>query len=65
MALYGPLDADLRGGVVPFNVPGVHPHDVSQVLDRLGLAGRAGHPCTMALHRRPDLAGTVRAIFNR
>ena len=38
--LYGPMDPDLRGGVVPFNLPGIHPHDVAQVLDRFG-------------HRRP------------
>src|SRR4029079_11464472 len=41
--LYGPLDPDLRGGVVPFNLPGIHPHDVAQVLDRSGIAVRAGH----------------------
>src|SRR4051794_31332385 len=34
IALYGPMDAGIRCGVVPFNVPGVHPHDVAQVLDR-------------------------------
>ncbi len=62
--LYGPMDADLRGGVVPFNVPGVHPHDVAQVLDRYGIAVRAGHHCTMPLHERLDLAATARASFN-
>src|SRR4051812_43402883 len=40
--LYGP-PADERGGVVPFNLPGIHPHDVAQVLDRSGIAVRAGH----------------------
>ena len=64
LALYGPLDPDLRGGVVPFNVPGVHPHDVAQVLDRSGIAVRAGHHCTMPLHERLDLAATARASFN-
>ena len=61
--LYGP-PADQRGGVVPFNVPGIHPHDVAQVLDRSGVAVRAGHHCTMPLHERLDLAATVRASFN-
>jgi cysteine desulfurase/selenocysteine lyase len=61
--LYGPLDAELRGGVVPFNLPGIHPHDVAQVLDRFGVAVRAGHHCTMPLHERLDLAATARASF--
>jgi cysteine desulfurase/selenocysteine lyase len=64
LALYGPMDPSIRGGVIPFNVPGVHPHDVSQVLDRSGIAVRAGHHCTMPLHERLDLAATVRASFS-
>jgi cysteine desulfurase/selenocysteine lyase len=62
--IYGPLDPDLRGGVVPFNLPGIHPHDVAQVLDRFGIAVRAGHHCTMPLHERLDLAATARASFS-
>jgi cysteine desulfurase/selenocysteine lyase len=62
--LYGPLDPDRRGGVIPFNLPGVHPHDVAQVLDRFGIAVRAGHHCTMPLHERLELAATARASFN-
>jgi len=62
--LYGPMSADARGGVVPFNLPGIHPHDVAQVLDRFGIAVRAGHHCTMPLHERLDLAATARASFN-
>lgn len=60
--LYGP-GPEIRGGVVPFNIPGVHPHDVAQVLDRFGVAIRAGHHCTMPLHERLDLAATARASF--
>ena len=60
--LYGP-GADQRGGVVSFNLPGVHPHDVAQILDRFGVAVRAGHHCTMPLHERLDLAATARASF--
>ena len=63
LELYGP-PADQRGGVIPFNVPGAHPHDVAQVLDRFGVAVRAGHHCTMPLHERLDLAATARASFN-
>jgi cysteine desulfurase / selenocysteine lyase len=62
--LYGPLDPDGRGGVVPFNLPGIHPHDVAQVLDRFGIAVRAGHHCTMPLHERLDLPATARASFS-
>jgi cysteine desulfurase/selenocysteine lyase len=62
IALYGPA-AELRGGVIPFNLPGIHPHDVAQVLDRYGVAIRAGHHCTMPLHERLDLAATARASF--
>ena len=62
--LYGPLNPDRRGGVVPFNLPGIHPHDVAQVLDRFGIAVRAGHHCTMPLHERLDLAATARASFS-
>jgi len=62
--LYGPMDAGIRSGVIPFNVPGIHPHDVAQVLDRSGIAVRAGHHCTMPLHERLDLPATARASFN-
>jgi cysteine desulfurase / selenocysteine lyase len=62
--LYGPLDPDKRGGVIPFNLPAIHPHDVAQVLDRYGIAVRAGHHCTMPLHERLDLAATARASFS-
>jgi cysteine desulfurase/selenocysteine lyase len=62
--LYGPTDPDLRGGVIPFNLLGIHPHDVAQVLDRFGIAVRAGHHCTMPLHERLDLPATARASFN-
>ena len=61
--IYGP-EAPLRGGVVAFNLPGIHPHDVAQILDRSGICIRAGHHCTMPLHERFDLAATARASFN-
>jgi cysteine desulfurase/selenocysteine lyase len=62
--LYGPRDADGRGGVVPFNLPEIHPHDVAQLLDRSGICLRAGHHCTMPLHQRLDLPATARASFS-
>jgi len=61
--IYGPA-AEFRGGVVAFNLPGIHPHDVAQILDRSGICVRAGHHCTMPLHERFDLAATARASFN-
>ena len=61
--IYGP-EAPYRGGVVAFNLPGIHPHDVAQILDRSGSCIRAGHHCTMPLHERFDLAATARASFN-
>ena len=61
--MYGP-EAEARGGVVSFNLPGIHPHDVAQILDRSGICVRAGHHCTMPLHERFDLAATARASFN-
>jgi cysteine desulfurase/selenocysteine lyase len=60
--IYGP-PADQRGGVVAFNLPGIHPHDVAQVLDAYGVAIRAGHHCTMPLHERLNLSATARASF--
>jgi cysteine desulfurase/selenocysteine lyase len=63
IALYGP-PAAVRSGVVPFNLPGIHPHDVAQILDRAGVCVRAGHHCTMPLHERLDLAATARASFS-
>ena len=65
IALYGPLDPDQRGGVVPFNLPEIHPHDVAQLLDRSAICVRAGHHCTMPLHERLNLAATARASFER
>jgi cysteine desulfurase/selenocysteine lyase len=64
ITLYGPMDPDRRGGVVPFNLPDIHPHDVAQLLDRAAICVRAGHHCTMPLHERLNLAATARASFS-
>ena len=60
--LYGP-PADQRAGIVSFNVEGVHPHDVAQVLDLEGVAIRAGHHCCQPLMARLGVAATNRASF--
>ena len=60
--LYGP-PADRRAGIVSFNVTGIHPHDVAQVLDFDGVAVRAGHHCCQPLMRKLGVAATNRASF--
>jgi cysteine desulfurase/selenocysteine lyase len=62
--IYGPSDPAERGGVVTFNLPGIHPHDAATLLDREAVAIRAGHHCTMPLHERLELAASARASFN-
>jgi cysteine desulfurase / selenocysteine lyase len=60
--LYGP-PADRRAGIVSFNVDGIHPHDVAQILDLDGVAIRAGHHCCQPLMARLGVAATNRASF--
>jgi len=62
LRVYGP-SAEQKGGVAAFTLEGVHPHDIAQVLDRDGIAVRAGHHCAQPLHERFDLAATARASF--
>jgi cysteine desulfurase/selenocysteine lyase len=52
-----------RGGVVSFTLAGAHPHDVATLLDRQGIAVRAGHHCAEPLMRRLGLDSTARASF--
>lgn len=59
---YGP-PPDRRAGIVSFNVHGVHPHDVAQILDFEGVAIRAGHHCCQPLMRKLGVAATNRASF--
>jgi cysteine desulfurase/selenocysteine lyase len=60
--LYGP-PPERRAGIVSFNMEGVHPHDVAQVLDWEGVAIRAGHHCCQPLMQRLGVAATNRASF--
>lgn len=57
----GPTDTRDRLAVVSFVVDGVHPHDVGQVLDDLGIAVRVGHHCAQPLHRRLGVPSSTRA----
>ena len=62
IAMYGPAP-ERRAGIVSFNLDGIHPHDVSQVLDYDGVAIRAGHHCCQPLMQRLGVAATNRASF--
>jgi cysteine desulfurase/selenocysteine lyase len=63
LEIYGPRDPAIRAGVISFNLPGVHPHDLSAALDAEGVAVRAGHHCAQPLMRRLGVTGTARASF--
>ncbi|WP_340538357.1 cysteine desulfurase [Nocardioides sp. GXZ039] len=52
LRVLGPLDAAERGGAISFELDGVHPHDIAQVLDSKGVAVRAGHHCAKPAHAR-------------
>jgi cysteine desulfurase/selenocysteine lyase len=60
LTVLGPLDATRRGGAISFEVDGVHPHDVAQVLDSRGIAVRAGHHCAKPAHARFGVQSSTR-----
>ncbi len=62
ITLYGP-PASQRAGVATFTIQGIHPHDISEVVDKDGIAIRAGHHCAMPLHLRLNVSATARASF--
>lgn len=59
---FGPTQED-RAGVLSFELGGIHPHDLAQVLNDRGIAVRAGHHCNQPLMRRLGLGATTRASF--
>ena len=61
ITIFGPSEPAQRGGVISFSFGGIHPHDVSQVLDEHGVCVRAGHHCAKPLMRRLGVAATARA----
>jgi len=63
ITIYGPPDPADRGGVISFNYPNLHAHDVGTILDRHGVAIRAGHHCTQPLMRSLGVSGTARVSF--
>ncbi|HET9848738.1 MAG TPA: cysteine desulfurase [Candidatus Dormibacteraeota bacterium] len=63
ITLYGPADSELHGGAISFTLPNVHPHDLATLVDREGIAVRAGHHCTQPLMDRLGVSATTRASF--
>lgn len=63
LRILGPQDPARRAGAVAFVDDGVHPHDMAQILDKRGIAVRAGHHCCQPLHRRFGIAASTRASF--
>jgi cysteine desulfurase/selenocysteine lyase len=61
LKIYG--HAQGKGAIVSFNIDGLHPHDVSTIIDRSGVAVRAGHACAQPLMTRLGVAATCRASF--
>jgi cysteine desulfurase/selenocysteine lyase len=61
--IYGPLDAERRAGVVSFNLPEVHSHDLATIIDQEGVCIRAGHHCAQPLMRRLGVPATARVSF--
>ena len=62
LKVLGP-SASYKGGVAAFTFDGIHPHDVAQILDRNGIAVRAGHHCAQPLHEKLGVPATTRASF--
>jgi cysteine desulfurase/selenocysteine lyase len=62
LSIIGPAP-ELRGGLCTFTIDGVHPDDISRVLDLSGIAIRCGHHCAMPLHASLGLAASCRASF--
>jgi cysteine desulfurase/selenocysteine lyase len=63
VTIYGP-PAEERGAIVSFTLDDIHAHDIAAVLDREGVAVRAGHHCAMPLHRKLGIAASARASFH-
>ena len=63
LTIYGPRNSADRGGVIAFNVAGIHPHDLATVLDQDGVAIRSGNHCAMPLHTHFKINASARASF--
>jgi cysteine desulfurase/selenocysteine lyase len=63
LTVFGPPRGPERLGPVSFEIDGIHAHDVSEILDRHGIAVRAGHHCAQILMDRLGITATARASF--
>ncbi len=63
LRIFGPADPEARGGIASFDFDGIHPHDISQVLDEHGVCVRAGHHCAKPLMRCLGIGATARASW--
>jgi cysteine desulfurase/selenocysteine lyase len=63
LTVFGPSNAADRGALVSFSLDGAHPHDVGEILGRVGVCVRAGHHCAQPLMRKLGLSATTRASF--
>jgi cysteine desulfurase/selenocysteine lyase len=63
LRIIGPPDTISRGAAISFTLAGVHPHDVAQLLDEMGIAVRAGHHCARPVCVRYAVPATTRASF--
>jgi len=61
LTIFGPPAGEDRGGIVSFQLDAIHAHDVSEILDRHGIAVRAGHHCAQVLMQRLRVPATTRA----
>src|SRR3712207_1213731 len=64
LRLFGPPDPEQRGGVVSFEIEGMHPHDIAELCDREAVCIRAGHHCAQPLMRALGVNATARASFH-
>ena len=64
LRVFGPADAESRGGVISFELEGIHPHDLAEICDRSGVCIRAGHHCAQPLMRELGVSATARASFH-
>jgi cysteine desulfurase / selenocysteine lyase len=63
LKVHGTRDLDLRGPLASFELAGVHPHDVAEILGRENVCVRAGHHCAQPLMRRLGISASTRASF--
>jgi cysteine desulfurase/selenocysteine lyase len=63
LTVHGPLSASDRGALISFSLEGAHPHDIGEILGRVGVCVRAGHHCAQPLMRKLGVSATARASF--